>query len=95
MNLKAFGGKPAGLASTMVQVHARRIMSTTAGLRALAPRCGRSWWLDRVVPEFDASVTPERHVTGPVLAEIQARFGVRPPGVAIVGTSMEIGRAHV
>ena len=60
----------------------------TAGLRALAPRCGRSWWLDRVVPEFDASVTPERHVTGPVLAEIQARFGVRPPGVAIVGTSM-------
>ncbi|MEB3236480.1 MAG: hypothetical protein VKO64_02495 [Candidatus Sericytochromatia bacterium] len=35
MNLKAFGGKPAGLASTIVQVRAKRIMSTTAGLRAL------------------------------------------------------------
>lgn len=60
----------------------------TAGLRALAPRCGRSWWLDRIVPEFDPAVPPERHVVGPVLAEIAARFSVRPPGVALVGTSM-------
>ena len=59
-----------------------------AGLRALAPRCGRSWWLDRIVPEFDPSTTPERHVLGPVLAEVERRFGVRPPMVALVGTSM-------
>jgi len=60
----------------------------SAGLRALAPRCGRSWWLDRVVGDFDAAVTPERHVLGPVLAEVERRFGVRPPHVALVGTSM-------
>ncbi|MEB3297868.1 MAG: hypothetical protein VKO21_00085 [Candidatus Sericytochromatia bacterium] len=35
MNLRAFGGQPASLASTLVQVKAKRIMATTAGLRAL------------------------------------------------------------
>jgi len=60
----------------------------TAGLRALAPRCGRSWWLDRAVEEFDPATTPERHVLGPVVAEVARRFGVAPPGIALVGTSM-------
>jgi len=60
----------------------------TAGLRALAPRTGRSWWLDRIIPEFDPLITPERFVVGAVVAEVERRFGVKPPQIGLVGTSM-------
>lgn len=59
-----------------------------ARMPVVAPRAGRSWWLDRIVPDFDPEIAPERYVVGPVVAEIGRRFGVVPPGIAIVGTSM-------
>ncbi len=59
-----------------------------ARLPAIAPRTGRSWWIDRIVPGFDAHVTPERYVVDAVRAEVARRFGVQPPGIALVGTSM-------
>jgi hypothetical protein len=60
----------------------------TAGLRTLAPRTGRSWWLDRIIPEFDPRITPERYVVTEVMAEVDRRFGVKPPCIALFGTSM-------
>jgi hypothetical protein len=54
----------------------------------LAPRTGRSWWLDRIVPSFDPHVTPERHVVDDVRGEVARRFGVASPGIALVGTCM-------
>ena len=60
----------------------------TAGLRALAPRTGRSWWLDRIIAPFDSRVTPERFVVDEVVAEVGRRFGVKPPLIGLVGTSM-------
>lgn len=57
-------------------------------LPAIAPRAGRSWWLDRAVTSFDPTVTAEQYVIGPVVAEVERRFGVSPPGIAVVGTSM-------
>lgn len=57
-------------------------------LPVIAPRAGRSWWLDRIVPSFDPVLTPERYVVEHVVAEMQRRFGVSPPGIALVGTSM-------
>ncbi len=57
-------------------------------LPVLAPRSGRSWWLDRIVPSFDPLVTPERFVTEAIRFAIQERFGVAPPGIALIGTSM-------
>ncbi|NCY02657.1 MAG: esterase [Planctomycetia bacterium] len=59
-----------------------------AGLPTLAPCTGRSWWLDRIMPAFDATRTPERFVIEPVRAEIASRFGVGPPGIALIGTGM-------
>ena len=59
-----------------------------AGLPVLAPLTGRSWWIDRIVPSFDPRVTPERHVVDAVRAEMDRRFGVRPPGIAALGTGM-------
>jgi S-formylglutathione hydrolase FrmB len=57
-------------------------------LPVIAPRAGRSWWLDRIVPSFDSSITPERYVIEHIVAEVHQRFGVSPPGIALVGTSM-------
>jgi S-formylglutathione hydrolase FrmB len=59
-----------------------------ARLPVIAPRAGRSWWLDRIVPGFDQVVSPERYVVADVIAEIGRRFGVAPPGIAIIGTDM-------
>jgi pimeloyl-ACP methyl ester carboxylesterase len=59
-----------------------------AGVPAIAPRSGRSWWLDRIVPAFDRGITPERFVVTAVREEIGGRFGVSSPGIALVGTGM-------
>lgn len=74
-----------------------RMLGEMAGLRAaieaaavpvLAPRTGRSWWIDRIVPTFDPRLTPERYVIDTVLAEVTRRFGVEPPGIGLIGVSM-------
>jgi S-formylglutathione hydrolase FrmB len=57
-------------------------------LPVIAPRTGRSWWLDRIVPSFDRGITPERYVVETIRGEVSRRFGVEPPGIALVGTSM-------
>jgi len=59
-----------------------------AKIPVIAPRSGRSWWLDRVVPSFHATITPERFVIDRIVPEVGRRFGVEPPGIAIIGTSM-------
>jgi S-formylglutathione hydrolase len=59
-----------------------------AGLPTLAPRTGRSWWLDQIMPGFDRNMTPERFVVEHVRAEIHRRFGVTPSGIALIGTGM-------
>ncbi len=57
-------------------------------LPVVAPRTGRSWWLDRIVPGFDRRISPERYVVEHVVSEMARRFQVAPPGIALVGTSM-------
>ncbi len=59
-----------------------------AALPMLAPLTNRSWWLDRILPSFDAAVTPERFVRETIVAEIRDRFDVAPPGIAVVGHGM-------
>lgn len=58
------------------------------GLRVVAPVTRRSWWTDRICPEFDAHVTSERHVVEWVLPWIAEKYGVHPPQIALLGTSM-------
>lgn len=57
-------------------------------LRCLAPRTMRSWWSDRVCPEFDPKLTAERYVLQPTLAWLADRWDVHPPRIALLGTSM-------
>jgi S-formylglutathione hydrolase len=57
-------------------------------LPCVAPRGGRSWWVDRVCPEFDPTLTGERHLLDGVVPWVLARWalGPRAVGVAGVGT---------
>ncbi len=59
-----------------------------AKVPVIAPRAGRSWWINTIVPAFDTHITPERFVAENVVREIERRFSVKPPGIAIIGTSM-------
>ncbi len=58
------------------------------GLRCIAPVTGRSWWADRISPEFDPHVTAERYVLDRVLPWLAGQWNVRPPQIALLGTSM-------
>jgi S-formylglutathione hydrolase len=58
------------------------------GLACLAPHGQRSWWADRVCPEFDPRLTPERHLLDNVLPYFERRWGIRPPAVGVQGISM-------
>ncbi len=58
------------------------------GLRVIAPLTGRSWWSDRVCPEFDERVTAYQHVLENVLGHLAEQWNVKPPQIALLGTSM-------
>ncbi len=67
---------------------ALRDLFEAARIPVFGPRTGRSWWLDRAMPGFDAGMTPERFVVDAVRAEVTRRYGVEPPGIALVGSGM-------
>ncbi|MCA9173521.1 MAG: hypothetical protein KDB14_03460 [Planctomycetales bacterium] len=77
-------------------VHLQRLLDKQAfldeferhGLRCVAPMTQRSWWTDRICEEFDKTCTAERHLLDRVLPFIETRWGVGPPRVALLGTSM-------
>jgi pimeloyl-ACP methyl ester carboxylesterase len=58
------------------------------GLPVIAPMTGPCWWTDRVCPEFDPRLTPERHLLDNVMPFVQTRWNAAPPRIAILGTSM-------
>lgn len=57
-------------------------------LACLCPRSGWSWWADRICPEFDPSLTPERYVVEHILPFCRKRWGLEPPAIGLLGVSM-------
>jgi S-formylglutathione hydrolase len=57
-------------------------------LACVCPHSMRSWWGDRLCPEFDAKVTPERHLLDHVLPFFQTRWGLKPRALGLLGISM-------
>jgi S-formylglutathione hydrolase len=57
-------------------------------LACVCPHGRRSWWADRVCPEFDAELTPERHLLDRVVPFFGERWGLQPRSVALFGVSM-------
>lgn len=58
------------------------------GVRVLAPMTQRSWWTDRICPEFDPGLTAEQHLLRNVLPYAKERWGAEPPRIGLLGTSM-------
>jgi S-formylglutathione hydrolase FrmB len=58
------------------------------GMRVLCPRTERSWWTDKICPEFDTRFSAERYVLDHVLPFIFDRWQTKPPQIALFGTSM-------
>lgn len=58
------------------------------GLAVVAPMTQRSWWSDRICPDFDSQITAEQHVLQAVVPFIKTRFDAIPPRIALLGTSM-------
>lgn len=59
-----------------------------AGLPCVAPHAGKSWWLDRICPEFDEAITPMDHVRHQVVHWIGETWHVSPPHIGLLGISM-------
>lgn len=58
------------------------------GLACCAPHGARSWWADRVCPEFDPALTAEKHLLDNVVPWMRGRWGLGPRAVAAAGISM-------
>ena len=58
------------------------------GLRVIEPVSGRSWWSDRIWPEFDAKISAEAYVLEQVVPFVQEHWGAKPPQLALLGISM-------
>ncbi len=58
------------------------------GLPVVCPQTRRSWWTDKICPEFDARFSAERYLLDHVLPLIAERWGTKPPQIGIFGTSM-------
>lgn len=59
-----------------------------AGLPVVVPHGRRSWWADRVCPEFDPVLTAERHLLDNVAPWMESRWKLGPRAIALAGVSM-------
>ncbi len=59
-----------------------------SNLVCVSPHGQRSFWLDRVCPEFDAAITPEQHLLDAVVPYMRERWGFGPRGIGVFGISM-------
>ena len=57
-------------------------------LPVFVPITNRSWWTDRICPDFDPNITAEQHVLKNVLPFIRQRWEPITPIVGLLGTSM-------
>lgn len=59
-----------------------------AGVACVCPFGDRSWWADRICPEFDPQVTAERYLLDHVVPFFAARWQIGPPAVGLLGIDM-------
>ncbi len=57
-------------------------------LACVCPHGQRCWWTDRICPEFDSQITPERYLVDQVLPFFHQRWGLQPRRIGVQGISM-------
>lgn len=58
------------------------------GLRIIAPMTRRSWWSDRICPDFDSEITVEQYLLTKILPWLQENWQCVTPQIALMGASM-------
>jgi len=58
------------------------------GLRVISPLSKRSWWTDRICPEFDQAITAENYLLEKVVPYLAEAWDCTPPQIALLGPSM-------
>lgn len=58
------------------------------GLVCVSPHGQRCWWVDRVCPEFDPVLTPEKFLLQGVLPLFQEKWNLQPRSIGVMGISM-------
>lgn len=58
------------------------------GLHVICPHGKRSWWLDRICPEFDSEKTPMKYLLEDVVPEFSRNWNLEPPGIGLLGIGM-------
>ncbi len=58
------------------------------GLPVVCPQTRRSWWTDRICPEFDTEISAERYVVEKVVPFLADHFQATPAQIGLFGTSM-------
>lgn len=57
-------------------------------IRCICPHGRRSWWLDRVCPEYDASIPPQSYLIHSLLPWLEEHWQVTSPQIGLTGISM-------
>src|SRR3954447_2500819 len=57
-------------------------------LACVCPHGQRSWWGDKISPDFDDHLTPERWLLQSVVPYFAERRDLRPPAIGLFGISM-------
>lgn len=57
-------------------------------LPVIAPRGGKSWWLDQPSPQFAHALSPLEFIRTHLVQEIEQRWGIQPPQIGLLGVSM-------
>src|SRR6202011_1275720 len=57
-------------------------------LACVCPHGQRCWWGDRLCPEFDTTITPERYLLDHVVPYFKERWELTPPALGLLGVSM-------
>lgn len=73
---------------TLAQQPAIARMLAELRLACVCPHGKRSFWLERVCPEFDPAISAERHLLDQALPYFEREWGIRPPGVGLWGFGM-------
>lgn len=57
-------------------------------LAAIVPDGRRSWWMDRVCPEFSSDISPQDWLLNRIIPFVGERWDIKTPKVALLGVSM-------
>lgn len=58
------------------------------GLRVIAPLTRRSWWSDRICPDFDDKISVVDYLLKHIMPWLESEWQCVPPQIALMGASM-------